>query len=137
MVSKTRKLRSRRVSNNLNAKQDYVFLGNDKGNLRKFSLIQNEIVLNLGLPTYGYYSNASVSDIGLYSISKTPDNKSLFVGDRIGGFSAINILSGKKIKGFNNNNMVFSVATFDNKFLITCQSERYKESTKSKYGKYR
>ena len=109
---------------------DYVYLGGQKGNLRKFSLSKNQVVRNMGYVTSIYFANIKMEKLkygdkgaaAITSFSKSIDNKYLFVCDYDGGVAVIDIYSGDLSFDFNIKNARMSVVTFDNQYLIICQS---------------
>ena len=92
-------------------KGDRLLIGLLKGSVLDLSLIEKKTI-----------HHKKTSSIGLFSMAKTPDNKSQFVCN-IGDFRELDLSTHKQLIRFNVGFVVLCVVTHDNKSLITASNE--------------
>ena len=90
-----------------------IFIGCLNGSLQEYSMVENKIIHKFG---------ETLND-GIYSMSKTFDNKSLFVCDWDGGFREFDISIHRQVKTFEAQNVKCCAITNDNKFIFTATKE--------------
>ena len=95
-----------------------VFIGCEFGVLFEYSMNEKRIVRDFG----------QTFQENIYAMTKTFDNKSLFVSDCLGSFGEFDILTCKQVNKLEVKVLTFCVITCDNKFLVTSE---YHEDTKT------
>ena len=100
---------------------DRFFVEDAHSSLKEYSRIEKKIVYDFG-------------NIGtdVISMTKSPDNMSLFVCSIENSLKEFNIFTHKEVNNFDSPNFDFSVVTWDNQFLLTC--EDYDNCTLKKFS---